>query len=1013
MHSIKTRITRRKWKEKGRGSCLSNLILIKLIKPVDSSKCKMAFLNPWSIANKTTSIFDFIESNKLDLLAVSESWLRGDGSVRPQRMTKHEMIPLSHQILHIPRPGDRKGGGIALLFKKAFQAKVLDYTKESTEQLEYLVTKIVINKTSVRLLIVYRPNPTPANNLNVKLFWKDFEKLISKHASCAEEVIVTGDLNFHLEIKDHANTLQLNCLLDEYGLKQTISEPTHVAGHTLDVLIIKCESELVTNMYVSDPCLSNEQGKVIKDHFALHWTFIAEKPKPISKTISYRDLNGINYDTVKDDLSRTELIMVDSTDARTAEELTQLYNNTLKVVLDKHAPLKTRTILVREDTPWFNAKITESKRLRRAAERKMIRTGSLIDKHLYREQCNKTNKLLIKVKSEFYSSQVAACKRDQKTLYKITNSWMGSSAKNILPSRDSDKELADKIVTFFAEKVKGIRLDLIDGLQPNNPFLSVMSSVDPLPSQILKEFSQVSESEMKEMILASKLKQCELDPAPTVFVKSVVDILAKPISIIINKSLSTGIVPTTLKEALIRPTLKKTELDPEEICNYRPVSNLPFLSKLLEKSVNTRLDHHLEFNHLLSKFQSVYRKHHSTKTVLLKVQNDILEALDDGFGTILVLLDISAAFDVVEHPRLLERHKKYFGLTDTALSWMSSYLNGRTQCVVVGNERSYIMKAEHGFPQGSVLGGRKFTMYSTPLSNIIVHHDVEHECYADDTQKYLLFKLKDKDSLKSAITQLERCLQQVSYWMSANMLMLNNDKTKLIVFAPKHFRSDLSDVTVQVESFVVKQSDEVKNLGVIMDSSLTMMKQINSVTKSCYYHIRRIARIRKYLTEDATKSLVHAYITSRLDYCNSLLSLLPAYVIRKLQRVQNSAARLVKKIPRRASITAHRKYLHWLPIIERVKFKVLLMVYKCLNNLAPYYLKTMLKVYNPPRRLRSTSQKLLTVKRSKTNFGTRAFSRYGPTLWNKLPFNIKSANTLEQFKTLVKTYLFENAYRHG
>ena len=350
-----------------------------------------------------------------------------------------------------------------------------------------------------------------------------------------------------------------------------------------------------------------------------------------------------------------------------------------------------------------------------------------------------------------------------------------------------------------------------------------------------------------------------------------------------------------MKEALIRPSLKEPHLDPENISNYRPVSNLPFLSKILEKTVNQQLEQHLESNQMLSKFQSAYRKHHSTETVLLKVQNDILEALDEGYGTILVMLDVSAAFDVVEHSRLLERHKAYYGITGKALDWFSSYLEGRSQCVVVDNERSYTVDVTNGFPQGSVLGGKKYIMYSTPLSNIIVHHDVKHECYADDTQKYLFFKLKDKVSLNSALTQLETCLEQVSYWMSANMLKLNNDKTKLMVFAPNHFRKNFSQTSITVDSFVVPSSDKARNLGVIFDSSLTMMQQVNSVTKSCYNQIRKIAKIRKYLTVDAAKTLVHTHVTSRLDYCNSLLSLLPAYVVQKLQRVQNCAARVVKR----------------------------------------------------------------------------------------------------------------------
>ena len=168
---IKTIITKRANKENRKHRTPSNLIPIKQSNLVTYAKCKMAFLNPWSLANKATSISDFILTNNIDLLAVCESWLRSDGSGKPQRIHQHEMLPSSHQILHIPRPGDKRAGGVALLLKKAFQIKILDYTKECTEQLEYLIAKVIINKTAIRILTVYRPNPTTVNNLRVKLFW--------------------------------------------------------------------------------------------------------------------------------------------------------------------------------------------------------------------------------------------------------------------------------------------------------------------------------------------------------------------------------------------------------------------------------------------------------------------------------------------------------------------------------------------------------------------------------------------------------------------------------------------------------------------------------------------------------------------------------------------------------------------------------------------------------------------------------------------------------------------------
>ena len=252
--------------------------------------------------------------------------------------------------------------------------------------------------------------------------------------------------------------------------------------------------------------------------------------------------------------------------------------------------------------------------------------------------------------------------------------------------------------------------------------------------------------------------------------------------------------------------------------------------------MNSRLDDHLEGNLLLSDSQSAYRKCHSTETLLIKVQNDILESLDKGHATILVMLDVSAAFDVVDHQRLLDRHRQLFGINGTALEWLESYLSGRSQCVVIGNEKSSSVNIEFGFPQGSVLGGKKFIMYATPLGTLIFHHKVDHKCYADDTQKYISFCLKDPDAAKSAIVQLQKSLGEVQLWMSANMLKMNNDKTEVIVFAPTRHLENLADLNVIVDTIPVEPSQQVDNLGVIFDAALSMKQQINSVTSTCYYH---------------------------------------------------------------------------------------------------------------------------------------------------------------------------------
>ena len=375
------------------------------------------------------------------------------------------------------------------------------------------------------------------------------------------------------------------------------------------------------------------------------------------------------------------------------------------------------------------------------------------------------------------------------------------------------------------------------------------------------------------------------------------------------------------------------------------------------------------------------------------------------------MLDVSAAFDVVDHKRLLERHHQYFGLSDTALKWMSSYLEGRKQTVSISSAHSKTTEATSGFPQGSVLGGKKFTMYATPVGNVIDSHNIKYKYYADDGQKYISFNLKNPDEVKQAIHDLELSLNDVYSWMTANMLKMNNDKTEVILFAPKRLLSNVSpSLSLTVHQSNISPKLSVRNLGVMLDATLSMQLQINMITKGCYYQLRKISRIRKYLTMSAAKTLVTTLVLSKIDYCNSLLVNLPAYLLKKLQKVQNYAARVVKKLKIRVSITKHLKGLHWLPVDYRIKFKIALLTFKSLNKLAPNYLASTIQMYQPVRSLRSASRNLLVKKRFSSRYGRRAFSTAAPEIWNDLPENVKNSETLSEFKTNLKTYFFTQAF---
>ena len=258
---------------------------------------------------------------------------------------------------------------------------------------------------------------------------------------------------------------------------------------------------------------------------------------------------------------------------------------------------------------------------------------------------------------------------------------------------------------------------------------------------------------------------------------------------------------------------------------------------------------------------------------------------------------------------------------------------------------------------------------------------------------------------------MEACLSDISAWMKSNMLKLNQDKTELIIFTTKQRTKDFVNCSISFDGHIVNEASVVKNLGVLFDKTLTMEKQVSSVSKSCFLQIRKIGRIRSYITDDACKTLVNSLVISRLDYGNALLYGVNASILSKLQRVQNTAARLISRKWKHEHITPVLVSLHWLPVQYRIKYKILLYTFKALNNLAPVYLQELVNAYQPTRALRSEDLQLLKAPRIRTKtYGERRLDKSAATLWNSLPQNIRHVQSVSIFKKLLKTHLFRAAY---
>ena len=251
----------------------------------------------------------------------------------------------------------------------------------------------------------------------------------------------------------------------------------------------------------------------------------------------------------------------------------------------------------------------------------------------------------------------------------------------------------------------------------------------------------------------------------------------------VNCSLSEGLVPDGLKQAVVTPLIKKASLPVEDLKNYRPVSGLSFISKLVERVVAKQLVDHIHQHDLDNSYQSAYKSGHSTETALLSIKNDIHLSLSRGEATALVLLDLSAAFDTIDHSTLLDCLLDWFGVSGLALKCFSSYLTERYQCVKIGSTLSKLQKLLFGVPQGSVLGPLLFSLYTSPLSTLIGRHEgLNFHFYADDTQLYVHLSHRNASA---AFDELNRCLQDVKEWMSASKLKLNLIKLSSYFLAPR------------------------------------------------------------------------------------------------------------------------------------------------------------------------------------------------------------------------------------
>ena len=449
------------------------------------------------------------------------------------------------------------------------------------------------------------------------------------------------------------------------------------------------------------------------------------------------------------------------------------------------------------------------------------------------------------------------------------------------------------------------------------------------------------------------------------------------------------------------------------LANYRPVNNLPFLSKIVEEVILKQLQNHIDEHQLLTSRLCTYRPGYSTESAILKITNDVLCSMDLQCVTPLVAIDLSMAFDTVNHSIMLSVLENRFGITNNAPRWFHEHLCDRSIVVEINGTVSSELALPALVPQGSCAGPVLFNLYLSTLYQTLQDQGSGAEVirYADDTSAYKSYPADSSAKERATVTGLELDIKLTKQWMAENRLKMNDTKTEYIVFGNNVQLAKGHHHGIPISEETIQKSNKIRLLRVYLDTQVTSKEHIKLKSAKAAYNLHIIWELWKVLSKDTTKTLVYDIVSSHMDYCNSVMAGLPIETLKPLQRIQNMAAKLVCRWNHWDSAMEALKSLHWLNIEDRILFKVLCIVYRCMNKQGPEFLNEMFNIKATTQPLRSNVQNYLEVPVTKCkSYEDHAFSVLGARTWNMFPLDIRNQLTLLGFRKLLKTELLNRHY---
>jgi hypothetical protein len=667
-------------------------------------------------------------------------------------------------------------------------------------------------------------------------------------------------------------------------------------------------------------------------------------------------------------------------------KITQAYNQNIPVISTRKQ---------RANKPWISDLLLSSIKRKNKLYTIYLKYKNQTSFHYYKQYKNTLTKAITAAKKKYYSDQILSAQTNARKIWKIIKEIIANQTQNIASNQftidgqsvTDPKQIADKFNTYFTN----IGPSLSQQIPPSG--IDPISQMHANPNTPSIFFAPASAEEITNIVHKLKNASPGYDHINARILKHILATIIHPLTHIINLSLTHGEVPDEIKIAKVVPIFKAN--DPTQINNYRPISVLPIFSKIFEKVVSSRLETHLTNNNILSPSQFGFRKSHSTQHAVSIFTEQVYSAFNIHHTAIATFLDLSKAFDTIDHPILLSKLPSY-GIRGIPLHWFQSYLSNRTQYVTFKNQNSSTNTITCGVPQGSILGPILFLLYinDLPKQSNVLHSTL----YADDTNLLISGK-----NLTQTIHLLNQELNKIHSWLQTNKLSINLTKTNYIIFSTNKGHPNLP--CVKINNTPITQVHQSKFLGITIDSKLTWKPHIELIKSKISKQIGILCRIRHSVPHFILKTLYNSLILPHLSY--GILTWGKTYPTHL-----NSLIILQKKIIRIISFSqylAHTpplfKNLKILPIDKLYKYYLALFAFKYINLTVPTSIHELLDTPDHTHTHNTRSSEHLQLYFHHHRVSKMGLKYNMSRFYNSLPIPLLHNHSYSSFKFQIKLFL--------